>query len=140
MKLKTLSIESVRYVASQMAEEFPDSPSPEFDQRFKGILESCLAQPFQSIKGKELYPSFIDKAAMLFYLLIKNHPFEDGNKRMAVMILNSFLIINGYFLHAKKSELYDLAIKTAESKTRSKDRVLANIRTFLKNNIQKEKI
>ncbi len=119
-----------------MAREFPDAPAPEFDTRYKGVLESCINQPFQSIGGKDLYPSIVDKASMLFYLLVKNHPFVDGNKRMAMMILNSFLIINGFHIHTTKTKLYNLAIKTAESKTQEKDEMLDKIKKFLEENIK----
>lgn len=53
MKLKTLTVESIRFIASEMAKEFPDMPTPEFDTRYKGVLESCIGQPFQSIGGKD---------------------------------------------------------------------------------------
>lgn len=131
MKVKSFSVESVRFIALEMAKEFPNTPTQEFDTRYKGVLESCINQPFQSIGGKDLYPTIIDKASILFYLLIKDHPFVDGNKRMAVMILNSFLIINGFHVNTTKTKLYNLAIKTAKSKTREKDEILEEIKKFL---------
>ncbi len=45
-------------------------------------LESALAQPRQTFAGDDLYPSLVEKAATLGYLLIQNHPFVDGNKRL----------------------------------------------------------
>ncbi|QQG42451.1 MAG: Fic family protein [Candidatus Giovannonibacteria bacterium] len=45
------------------------------------VLESCLATPFHSFGGKSAYKGLIGKASMLFYLLVKNHPFQNGNKR-----------------------------------------------------------
>ena len=138
MKIKTLSIESLRFIASEMAKEFPNDVVPDFDTRYKGRLESCIAQPFQSIDGTELYPTIIDKSAILFYLLVKNHPFFDGNKRIAVMTLNSFLIINGYSIQTTKTKLYNLAIDTAKSKTKEIDKTLREIKNFLDENIEKE--
>ncbi len=51
--------------------------------RDEGLLESALAQPFQSFGGEELYPTFAEKASRLAYGIAKNHPFLDGNKRAA---------------------------------------------------------
>lgn len=137
MKVKKLTVESVRYIAFEMAKAFSDEPIPDFYTRYKGKLESCLAQPFQAIGGKDLYPSFTDKATMLFYLLVKNHPFLDGNKRIAVMTLSSFLIINGYFLNTTERKLYNLAIKTAKSRMKERDKILREIKSFLEENIIK---
>jgi death-on-curing protein len=50
-------------------------------------LESALAAPQQTTFGEDLYPDISAKAAILFYLLIKNHPFIDGNKRTAFTCL-----------------------------------------------------
>jgi death-on-curing protein len=46
-----------------------------------GALESALAQPRATFDGKELYATLVEKAAVLGYLIIQNHPFVDGNKR-----------------------------------------------------------
>ncbi len=46
-----------------------------------GALESALAQPRMTFGGEELYPTIVEKAAALGFVLIKNHPFVDGNKR-----------------------------------------------------------
>ncbi|MFH1855374.1 MAG: GIY-YIG nuclease family protein [bacterium] len=50
---------------------------PAFETRFPKVLESCLSAPFQTYNRKDLYPTLEDKAAILFYLLIKNHPFQN---------------------------------------------------------------
>lgn len=47
-----------------------------------GLLESAVAQPLMSFGGQELYPAVAEKAAALGFSLIKNHPFNDGNKRI----------------------------------------------------------
>ena len=63
-------------------------------------LESALAQPQQSFGGHELYPTLHEKAAALGFLLISNHAFIDGNKRIAHAAMEAFLICNGYELKA----------------------------------------
>lgn len=62
----------------------------------RGKLEASTAAPMQTFSGAELYPDLWNKAAILFFLLIKNHPFLDGNKRTALYVLLRFLEINGF--------------------------------------------
>ena len=80
-----------------------------------GRLESSLAVPRQTMFGEELYPDVLSKAAILFYLLIKNHPFLDGNKRTAFLALMRFLNLNGYTLNATNDDLYQFTIDVASS-------------------------
>jgi death on curing protein len=54
-------------------------------------LESALAQPRATFGGKDLYPSLVDKAAALGFLLIKDHPFLDGNRRPGNAAIEAFL-------------------------------------------------
>ena len=54
--------------------------------------------PFQTFSAKSLYPSLAGKASMLFYLMIKNHPFLNGNKRIAIITLLMFLLRNNKWL------------------------------------------
>lgn len=67
-----------------------------------GLL-SALAAPRQTMFGAELHPTLRDKAATLFFLLIKNHPFDDGNKRIALLALQQFLAENGHAWQPDKS-------------------------------------
>ncbi|MCX6785530.1 MAG: Fic family protein [Candidatus Komeilibacteria bacterium] len=53
-----------------------------------------MEQPYQTFGGKQLYPGLIKKSAILFYLMIKNHPFQNGNKRIAMTTLFYFLYKN----------------------------------------------
>jgi len=63
-------------------------------ERDKGLFESALNAIYQTFGGKELYPSFEEKAANLLYLIIKNHPFIDGNKRIGTLLFLRFLYEN----------------------------------------------
>jgi death on curing protein len=67
-------------------------------------LESALAQPQMTFGSEELYPTLVDKAAVLGYALIKNHPFLDGNKRTGHAAMEVFLILNGYEIRATVDE------------------------------------
>ena len=67
---------------------------PPFEVRDAGILSAALAQPYQRFAGGGLYPTVLAKGACLFRGLIKNHPLIDGNKRVAVTTLATFLLMN----------------------------------------------
>ena len=69
-----------------------------------GALESAVAQPRATFGGTELYPSLPEKAAALGYSLALNHPFIDGNKRVAHAALETFLVLNGHELTAAVDE------------------------------------
>lgn len=68
--------------------------------RDPGALESALAQPRTTFGGEELYPTIVDKAAVLGFSIIKNHPFVDGNKRTGHATMETFLVLNGYEIEA----------------------------------------
>ena len=65
------------------------------DVRDLDLLDSALASAFQTFDGKELYPTKEEKAARIGYSLISNHAFVDGNKRIGMYILLTFLETNG---------------------------------------------
>lgn len=81
----------------------------EKDDSFK----SSLAQIYQTFDGKELYPSFEEKAAMLLYLIVKNHSFVDGNKRIAAYIFLWFLMRNN-MLYKWESLIFEERIVIAK--------------------------
>src|SRR5437868_12234953 len=125
--MKKLLLQEVEYIAHQLAKELMDydEPLPAFATRSPGKLESCIEQPFQTFGGKELYPTLIDKAAVLFYLITKNHPFENGNKRMAVTTTLVFLFKNKRWISVEPEKLYQLALIVAKSKPKDKDLVIS---------------
>lgn len=113
-------------------------PIPPFDTRYPEKLESCLQTPFQTFGKKSLYQSFESKAAALFYFMIKNHPFQNGNKRVAVVTLYYFLTSNKRRLRVGNRKLYEFAREVASSDPREKDKVLADIRAFVVEFSEKE--
>lgn len=123
--MKKLLLEEAEFVAHHLASELfkeYNEPIPEFSSRYSGRLESCLETPFQTYDGQDLYGTGIaEKAGVLFYLVIKNHPFENGNKRMAVTLSLVFLFKNGYWLNARPEEMYNIALKVASSKPKDKE-------------------
>ena len=60
--------------------------------RDREILESAVGRPYQTFDQNDLYPSPIDKAAAIFESIISNHPFVDGNKRTAYVVMRLMLL------------------------------------------------
>ena len=75
------------------------------DVRDLDLLDSALASAFQTFDGKELYPTKEEKAARIGYSLISNHAFVDGNKRIGMYILLTFLETNGIRLRPSVDEV-----------------------------------
>ncbi len=82
--------------------------------RDEGLLESALETAFSSFDGKEFYPSKEEKGAQLGYSLISNHAFVDGNKRIGVYVMLTFLEVNGIRLECTDDELVDVGIHVAD--------------------------
>ncbi len=131
--IKKLSIIEIEYVAHRLAQELMEygEPIPPFDTRYPEKLESCLKTPFQTFNKKSLYQTFETKASILFYLMIKNHPFQNGNKRVAVLTLIYFLVQNGRKLKVDNKILYEFSREIASSDPKDKDVVLSKIREFI---------
>lgn len=110
---------------SALKEKFGGSQwfANEKDDSFK----SSIGQIYQTFGGEDLYPSVEEKAAMLLYLVVKNHSFSDGNKRIAAMLFLWFLN-NNHVLYAEDGHkriadntLVALTLMIAESRTEEKD-------------------
>ena len=87
-----------------------------FGIKSESLLESAIEAPYQTFDGVELFPSKIEKAARLGYGLISNHPFIDGNKRIGVYIMLSFLEVNGIYFDFSDKEIEDMALGVASGK------------------------
>ena len=135
--MKRLTVKEAEYIAFRLAQELMsfNEPIPGFSTRFPNVLESCLAAPFQTFTGKPLYSGLIDKAGILFYLMIKNHPFQNGNKRIAMATLFVLLHKNRKWLKVDTQELYNFTMWIAQSPPRFKEETLKAIQKFLKQNI-----
>lgn len=137
MRPKPLTVAEVEYTAFRLAQKFMtwDEPIPTFGSRFPNILESCLETPFARFSRKDLYRGLIGKTSILFYLLIKNHPFQNGNKRIAVMCLLYFLYKNQKWIDVGNVALYRFAKRIARSKAKYHERTTALIQDFLRQHI-----
>jgi death-on-curing family protein len=131
---KGISIGEVEFIIFRLTRELMsfDEPIPDFFTRFPNVLESCLAVPFQRFEKKSLYQTASQKAAILFYLMIKNHPFQNGNKRIAMMTLFYFLFKNKKWLKVDRKKLYNFAVWVAESPAELKKETLEAAGRFIK--------
>lgn len=82
--------------------------------RDQGALESAINRPYQTFDGEELYPTSTDKAAAIFESIISNHPFIDGNKRTAYVLMRLFLKQDSSDIEATEDEKFDFVIRSAK--------------------------
>ncbi|HEY4505341.1 MAG TPA: type II toxin-antitoxin system death-on-curing family toxin [Candidatus Paceibacterota bacterium] len=129
MRAKIITIAEVELTAFALAKELMtwNEPIPDFGTRFPNVLESCLGMPFVKFYRKDMYRGLVGKSSVLFYLMIKNHPFQNGNKRIAVMTLLVFLANNNKWLKMTQNDLYNFAVGIAKSRPTSREKVLRNI-------------
>ena len=124
-----LTYEEAQQLIQQMRKKFGGSSlfGREKDQSFK----SALGAIYQTFGGKDLYPSIEEKAANLLYLVVKNHSFTDGNKRIAAALFVWFLDRNKILYKSDGNKriadnaLVAITLMTAESQPREKDVITA---------------
>lgn len=104
-----LSEEKVKLLYQLMVE----ATGGTFGIRDENLLNSALEGIFQTFNGKYLYPSKEEKGAMLGYSLISNHAFVDGNKRIGVYVMLTFLEVNGIRIDCSDEELITLGLGLA---------------------------
>jgi death on curing protein len=81
--------------------------------RDEGLLDSALEQPKAMFGGSYLHDSLAKMAAAYGFHICKNHPFIDGNKRIALVAMDTFLQRNGYEISASEKDVYEVMIKLA---------------------------
>lgn len=84
--------------------------------RDPNLLDSALAQPKMTVGGKFVHKSLFDKAAAYGFHVCKNHPFVDGNKRAAFVLMDIFLQKNGREIVANEEEAYSMMMSLASGK------------------------
>jgi death-on-curing protein len=109
MPIDYLSQFDVLQIRTRLAAQLHES----FDELNLSSLQSALAAPRQSMFGEELHPTIWDKAAILLTKLIKNHPFYDGNKRIAFIAVQEFLRRNGWHLDLPLQEAASFTTRIA---------------------------
>ena len=89
--------------------------------RDEGLLDSALENAFATFDGVELYPSKEEKAARLGFSLVSNHAFVDGNKRIGIYIMLTFLEMNGIRLHCTDEEIVNIGLSIASGSMNYED-------------------
>ncbi|MBQ8782464.1 MAG: type II toxin-antitoxin system death-on-curing family toxin [Clostridia bacterium] len=77
------------------------------------LLDSALESAFQTFDGEELYPTKEEKGARIGYTLISNHAFVDGNKRIGMYVLLTFLEVNGIKIHPTVDDVARVGLAVA---------------------------
>ena len=85
--------------------------------RDEGALDSCLAQPKTDVFGVERFATLVQKAAAYCFLVVRNHPFFDGNKRAGFVAAMHFLRINNVQAQFDADEAYKVVIGVARGET-----------------------
>lgn len=104
------SKEKVLLLHQLMAQEIGGS----IGVRDEGLLESALETAFSSFDGQEFYPSKEEKGARIGYSLISNHAFVDGNKRIGVYVMLTFLEVNGIRLDCTNEDVVHIGLSVAD--------------------------
>ncbi len=111
------SKEKVLLLHKLITEETGGAP----DVRDIALLDSALESAFQTFGGIDLYPSKEEKAACIAYGLISNHAFVDGNKRIGMYVLLTFLEINGIKINPTVNEVARVGLEVASGKMKYED-------------------
>jgi prophage maintenance system killer protein len=124
-----IEIDEFRDLVSKTKEELmsKNEATELFGQEYEGKFESSVATIYQSFGGQELYSSLEEKSANLLYLIIKNHGFVDGNKRIGSILFvyylakNKFLYRSGGEIKINDNTLVALALLIAQSRPEDKE-------------------
>jgi len=134
-----LNLKTAKLVISEIGRELREKgeASELFGQEYEKKLDSITGNIYQTFDGKELYGSIEEKAAHLLYLIIKDHPFVDGNKRIGSFLFVYFLDKNKY-LYRETGEkkindnaLVALALLIAVSDSKEKDKIIKIVTNIL---------
>jgi death-on-curing protein len=84
--------------------------------RDEALLDSALENAFAGFGGQEFYPTKEEKGARLGYTLISNHAFVDGNKRIGMYVMLTFLEVNGIRLECTNDEVVEVGLAVADGR------------------------
>lgn len=89
--------------------------------RDEGLLESALESSFSTFGGQELYSTKEEKGARIGFSLISNHAFVDGNKRIGVYVMLTFLEVNGIRLDCTNEDVVYIGLSVADGSMKYED-------------------
>ena len=140
MEINYLDLELMENLCHRLAVavfDTKDDPISPFKEHTKNLLDSSLNLPRATFGGKDLYPTLTDKATILYYTLNKNHPFTNGNKRIATASLLVFLSINNHWIDAGINEMVKKTLYVAESKPSEREEVMENVKKWISEHLIK---
>jgi death-on-curing protein len=108
-KIKFLHKDAILYFHRKLISEYGGSSG----LRDEGLLESALSQAYVTMNGEYLHLDIIEMAAAYGFHLCKDHAFVDGNKRIALVAMDTFLQLNGWELIAGEKETYVIILQLA---------------------------
>lgn len=119
-----------------------EDPIARFNEHELSLLDSALNNPKQTFQKQELYTTLAKKVAVLYYGLIKNHPFRNGNKRIATASLLVFLFMNDYWLIGIQKENEDYLVNLAQKVAgtigdKDRDLILKDLEDWLDTHLKK---
>jgi death-on-curing protein len=109
-----IDVKTALYIHDNLIDKFGGSRGI----RDIGGLEAALNRPFATFDSIDLYPSPIDKAAALLESMVINHPFVDGNKRTAYVLMKLLLFKNGINIKANQGEKYLMVLSASKGEIR----------------------
>ncbi|MEX2115797.1 MAG: type II toxin-antitoxin system death-on-curing family toxin [Bacteroidota bacterium] len=109
MAVRFIPKEVVLIIHSDLLQRYGGRPG----LRDPGLLDSALAQPMITVGGRYANKTLFDKAATYGFHVCKNHPFVDGNKRVAFVLMDVFLQENGWDLSAPEEDAYTVMMALA---------------------------
>lgn len=125
--IKRLTITDLEYLGFKLAKKYLEKKGeliPEFYTCDKKKLDACLMQPYQTAFGQPCYRGFGAKAAVLFYGIIKNHPYQNGNKRIAVTTLVAFAWLHNKTFTLSKADMERVSLVVAKSHATTRGGIL----------------
>lgn len=131
--MKTIDSAAVYEIILRTHKMLFPSREPIFAKNTKNIssIDYLLSIPFNEFGGKEIYPDDADKLAALFYYTIKDHRFENGNKRSAIILMLALAYENNIEMIVWPERLYELAVSVAKSSSANGDQVKVSLaKTF----------
>jgi death-on-curing protein len=132
--IKPITAKEIKYISYRLILRtlFDEDEGTDVSTRYPNILETCLTAPFETFSAQSAYPDIISKASILFYTMIKDHPFQKGNKRITISAIFMFFYKNKKWLKVSSKELYNFIIWISSSPDKLKTETLRAIEKFFK--------
>lgn len=134
--MRRVTLDEALWAIGKLPDFLPSSePIGPLTTRGINALQSALHAPFISYGGKYKYRYLYHRAAVLFYMIAKDHAIGNGNKRCAVIITVVFLVLNGKIPNTDHEDMYNLAKEVAKSDARKSEQNIEALKRVFKEGI-----